>query len=98
MSKQSTELAWDITDWDKDGDLSESNIKYNLEHTFLANGLILPASIICRDDQKRTLQKQFSSLAPDGTNIETINLGYGLMKLKALPLYRSEVTFTKAVR
>jgi hypothetical protein len=71
------------------------NIKYDLERTFLANGLILPASIVCRYDQERTIKKQFTV---DGTNIDTVDLGYGVMKLKVLPLERSEITHTRAIR
>jgi hypothetical protein len=74
------------------------NIKYDLERTFLANGLILPASIVCRYDQERTIKKQFTVFPVDGTNIDTVDLGYGVMKLKVLPLERSEITHTRAIR
>ena len=106
MSKQSTELAWDITDWDKDADLSESNIIYNLQNTFLKDGLILPASIICRAEQELKLRSNFyirgMNLDEDGTGIHSIHTDFGVFKLKVLPLIRRERTFqpnyTKAVR
>jgi hypothetical protein len=99
--KQSTELAWDITDWDKDADLKEANFQYNLEQTFLKDGLILPASIICRLDQELTLRGWYKQLDPDGTNINRIYTSFGVFKLKVLPLKRTERTYaeyTKAVR
>lgn len=105
-SKQSTELAWDITDWDKDADLSENNIIYNLQQTFLKDGLILPATIVCRRDQELRLMANFfkrgMDLAIDGTNINQIHTNFGVFKLKVLPLERRERTFapnyTKDVR
>lgn len=107
MNKQSTELAWDITDWDKDADLSEKNIIYNLQQTFLKDGLILPASIVCRAEQELKLRSEFFKgysfpETTDGTNINTIHTNFGVFKLKILPLERRERTYasnyTKAVR
>jgi hypothetical protein len=97
MSKQSTELAWDITDWDKDADLSETNVIYNLQNTFLKDGLILPASIVCRKEQEMKLRANFfkrgMDLGEDGTNIHQIYTNFGVFKLKVLPLERKERTF-----
>lgn len=90
--RQSTELAWDITDWDKNADVSESNILYNLEQTFLKNGLILPASIVCRIDQEHELLRKCRMLVGDGSGIKSINLQYGEFKLKVLSLRRTELT------
>jgi hypothetical protein len=84
MSKQSTELAWDISEWDADADLSESNIKYNMERQFLAQGFILPSSIVCNREQERKLKQLYSTLAPNLEGIEAINLGYGVMRLKVV--------------
>lgn len=98
MNKQSKELAWDITDWDKDADLKEANFMHNLEETFLKNGLILPASVICRQDQEYTLRGWYEQLDPDGTGINMIYTPFGRFRLKVLPLERSEVTYTRQVR
>lgn len=88
----SSELAWDITDWDKDADLRLSNIRHNFMHTFVDNGLALPESIICRKDQEYPLLKDFGVTDLDGTHIQKIDVGFGLMKLKVLPLERVTVT------
>ena len=91
--KQVADLGWDITDWDKDADLSESNLKYNMLHTFVDNGLALPASIICRRDQEQALLKNFMSpFNPGFLGINTINTEFGSMKLKVLGLEREELT------
>jgi hypothetical protein len=91
--KQIADLAWDITDWDNDADLSESNLRYNMAHTFVDNGLVLPASIICRRDQEKTLLANFTSpYGPPFVGINTINTEYGEMKLKVLGLEREEMT------
>ena len=99
--KQSTELAWDITDWDKEADLKEANLLHNLQETFLKDGLIIPASIICRLDQELILRGWYKQLDPDGTNINKIYTPFGTFKLKVLPLERKQetyATYQKAVR
>lgn len=102
MSRQSTELAWDITDWETDAVIDESNLAYNLTETFLKNGLILPASIVCREDQEAALIKNFTGKRlrhdTDMTGIRTIGTRYGDFKLKVLPLARTEITYTRVVR
>lgn len=99
MSKQSTQLAWDITDWDRDADLNIGNFSYNMHETFIKNGLILPAAIICRKDQERELLRAYDAQQGDLlTGIMTISNRYGVFKLKVLPLERSEITYTRRVR
>jgi hypothetical protein len=79
------ELAWDITAWDKDADLSLSNIQHNFLHTFLNQSLALPASILCREDQKYQLLKAFAIPAYDESPFHKIDVGFGPMSLKILP-------------
>lgn len=91
--RQIADLAWDITDWDKGADLTESNLEYNMLHTFVDNGMALPASIICRYDQERTLISNFTSrFATPFAGINTISTKFGVMKLKVLGLEREEIT------
>ena len=99
MNEQSTEMAWDISDWGISADLSASNIKYNLQKTFLSNGLILPASIICRYDQRNCIKQLslFSRLPSNGSNVDVVDLGYGIMRLKSLPPERTEVTYRSSI-
>jgi hypothetical protein len=80
------ELAWDITDWDKDADLGLSNIQYNFLQTFLNHSLALPASILCREDQKYQLIKAFAIIPYDESPFHKIDVGFGPMVLKILPM------------
>ena len=82
--KQSTELAWDISDWSDDADLSESNIRYNMERQFIKDGFVLPASIVCTRHQEQLLKRNYEVLAPDIAGITAIDLGFGMMRLKVV--------------
>lgn len=86
MVSVSQELAWDITSWNEDADLSEVNIRQNFFDTFLHQNLALPASILCRRDQKVQLLKEFG-IPPDyETHFHKIDVGFGPMTLKVLPM------------
>jgi hypothetical protein len=85
MSKQVPDLAWDISEWDKDADLSLSNIRYNIEHTFLSNGLALPSAIACRHDQARDLFVAFDPPYVKRENgICSIGTPYGDLAIKEI--------------
>lgn len=93
MTKQAQELAWDISDWDEEADISESNIRRNMEETFFKNGLTLPSSIVVRVDQRQRLLEEFRAYAPNADGIYAIDLGFGAMRLKVVPH-----AYTKGVR
>jgi len=84
MNKQAQELAWDISEWAEDADLSESNIRWNMEETFFKNGLALPSSIVVNHSQKNELLKQYKPLAPDLNGIVAVDMGFGMMRLKVV--------------
>lgn len=92
MTRQAQELAWDISDWAEDADLTETNIEWNMRETFFKNGLTLPSSIVVRPDQRRELIEQYKHLAPDMSGLDGINLGFGTMRLKVVqPGYSKDV-------
>jgi hypothetical protein len=84
MVSVSSELAWDITSWEEGADLSSSNIQHNFFNTFLNQSLALPASILCRQDQKVQLLKAYAIPAYDDRPFHTIDVGFGPMSLKIL--------------
>jgi hypothetical protein len=94
MATQSLELAWDITDWELSAELSESNIMYNMQETFLKNGLLLPHAIVVRPDQANQLFSNFKNQMPvEAYGFNTITLPFGPVKMLIVrDAERKEVT------
>lgn len=82
MLRTSAELAWDMTEWEHDADLSIKNLQGALLDTFVNIGLALPASIFCRQDQQVLLLKAYAVIPYDATPFHQIDVGFGPMKLK----------------
>lgn len=72
MAQQLKKLVWNILEWDRDADLTEDNIGYNMREFMKANMGNLPSAFIVRPDQAHILMRDFQvdpPLDPYGFNI-----------------------------